>query len=219
MAKALTEQEIANFREELCRVATQLFAERGYEGVTMRTLAKQVGCSPMTPYRYFDSKEEIFAVVRAAAFDRLADACERATAAEDNFLLKGSASSRAYLKFAMEEPHAYRIMFELSQPDDAAYPDLAAAVERSRLFLAEPLRHMVDEGILAGDAETLAYVFWAGIHGVIVLYLAGKLGDNMSVEDVYEKMMEALSQGAKGPNFDAAVGQLAGDQPVLANAG
>ena len=125
MAKALTQEEIASFREELCTVATELFAERGYEGVTMRTLAKKVGCSPMTPYRYFESKEEIFAVVRAAAFTRLADACEEATKNSANVLESATAVSWAYLRFALNEPHAYRIMFELSQPDDSAYPELA----------------------------------------------------------------------------------------------
>jgi AcrR family transcriptional regulator len=211
MAKALTEQEISSFREELCRVATQLFGEHGYEGVTMRTLAKQVGCSPMTPYRYFESKEEIFAVVRAAAFDRLADACEKATREVENFLQGASATSWAYLHFALKEPHAYRIMFELSQPDDAAYPELAEAVDRSRHFMYVPLETLVSEGILAGDPAVLANVFWAGIHGVIVLHLAGKIGDGVTVDQVFDAMLSTLSAGSKGANFDNAIELLSGN--------
>jgi len=217
MAKALTEQEISSFREELCRVATQLFAERGYEGVTMRSLAKQVGCSPMTPYRYFESKEEIFAVVRAAAFRRLADACDKATREVENFLLSASATSWAYLRFAMDEPHAYRIMFELSQPDAAAYPELVDAVDRSRHFMYEPLVTLIDEGILQGEPAVLANVFWAGIHGVIVLHLAGKLGEGVTIDQVFDSMLTTMSLGAKGPNFDKAVELLSG-KALLAKA-
>ncbi len=40
----------------------------------MRQLAAELGCSPMTPYRYFKDKDEILAAVRAAAFDRFSEA-------------------------------------------------------------------------------------------------------------------------------------------------
>ena len=49
MPRYLTEQDIADFRAELCKVATERFARFGYEGVTMRQLAEALGCSPKTP--------------------------------------------------------------------------------------------------------------------------------------------------------------------------
>lgn len=62
--RPLCPEEIESFREGLCRVATRLFAERGVEGVTLRALARELGCSPRTPYRYFRNKDEIFLAVR-----------------------------------------------------------------------------------------------------------------------------------------------------------
>jgi hypothetical protein len=41
MPRYLTEQDIADFRNELCKVATERFARHGYEGVTMRQLAEK----------------------------------------------------------------------------------------------------------------------------------------------------------------------------------
>ena len=67
MPRYLTDQDIADFRAELCRVATERFARFGYEGVTMRQLAEALGCSPKTPYRYFKDKADILATVRAQA--------------------------------------------------------------------------------------------------------------------------------------------------------
>ena len=43
MPRYLTEQDIADFRAELCKVATERFARHGYEGVTMRQLAEALG--------------------------------------------------------------------------------------------------------------------------------------------------------------------------------
>ena len=78
MPRYLTEQDIADFRAELCKVATERFARFGYEGVTMRQLAEALGCSPKTPYRYFKDKADILATVRGQAFAKFADALEAA---------------------------------------------------------------------------------------------------------------------------------------------
>src|ERR1700748_906445 len=81
MPRYLTEQDITDFRSELCRVAPERFARFGYEGVTMRQLAEALGCSPKTPYRYFKDKADILATVRAQAFGKFADALEAASKA------------------------------------------------------------------------------------------------------------------------------------------
>ena len=81
---ALSETELEAFRDVLCKSAVRLFAEHGYQGVTMRALAADLGCSPMTPYRYFKNKAEIFAAVQTAAFDRFANALENAHQADQS---------------------------------------------------------------------------------------------------------------------------------------
>ncbi|MEA3084242.1 MAG: hypothetical protein QOC89_1939 [Paraburkholderia sp.] len=128
MPKTLSSDDIQQFREAMRRVAENAFATRGAQGVTMRELAKELGCSAMTPYRYFRDKDEILAMVRAAAFNRFAArleaAAQRAPATDHSIV------SDAYVAFALDEPHAYRLMFDLTQPD-AAYPELTAASQRA----------------------------------------------------------------------------------------
>ena len=78
MPKTLSADDIQQFREAMRGVAENAFATRGAQGVTMRELAKELGCSAMTPYRYFRDKDEILAMVRAAAFNRFAARLEAA---------------------------------------------------------------------------------------------------------------------------------------------
>ena len=123
MPRYLTEQDIADFRAELCKVATERFARYGYEGVTMRQLAEALGCSPKTPYRYFKDKADILATVRAQAFAKFADTLEAAlTAAPSD--RAAQAVGEAYLRFALKNPHAYRIMFDIDAPIDESHPEL-----------------------------------------------------------------------------------------------
>lgn len=201
MPRALTDAQIEAFRDRLCAAATRRFVELGYDGVTIRGLAADIGCSPMTPYSYFKRKEDIFAAVRAAAFKRLADACESAAAKAPNDLARADALSRAYLNFALSEHDAYKIMFELTQPDEDAFPDVVEQVERCRRLMIQPTEIMVREGILSGDPEELSQMFWAGFHGVIVLHMAGKLPSGTSVQALYARILKTLMRGTRGPRF------------------
>src|SRR5258706_10722970 len=125
MPRYLTDKDIADFRAELCKVATERFARFGYEGVTMRQLAEALGCSPKTPYRYFKDKADILATVRAQAFAKFADALEGAVKdAPDDLFQRAQRVGEAYHQFAMKNPHAYRIMFDIDVPIDDSHPDL-----------------------------------------------------------------------------------------------
>lgn len=55
-------------RGEILRAAADVFAERGYEGGTMRRIADEVGVSEPALYRHFPGKEALFlAIMRVAA--------------------------------------------------------------------------------------------------------------------------------------------------------
>ncbi|NPT33463.1 TetR/AcrR family transcriptional regulator [Paraburkholderia xenovorans] len=172
MPKTLSPDDIRQFREAMRRVAENAFATRGAEGVTMRELARELGCSAMTPYRYFRDKDEILAMVRAAAFNRFAARLEAAaqTATETDH----SVVSEAYVAFALDEPHAYRLMFDLTQRD-SVYPELAAASQRAWRMLGAHFERLVGAGILEGDPRLIGYAYWASLHGFTMLALADQL--------------------------------------------
>ena len=67
-------------------------------------------------------------------------------------------------------------MFDLSQPNEADYPELVEAATRARATMTHYSQGLLDAGRLVGDPEVIARVFWASIHGLVVLKLADKLG-------------------------------------------
>jgi AcrR family transcriptional regulator len=194
---ALSQADIVTFREQLCAAAERLFAEHGYTGVTLRALAAELGVSPMTPYRYFRDKAHIFAAVRAAGFRRFADAQEAVFASSDDPETRLRAMAGAYLAFARREPHAYRIMFEMNPLGRGEqHPELVEQQLRGWTPLREGVVRAVEAGILAGDADRLAHVFWAGLHGLVSLDLAGTyalLGQD--TESLLDTMEHTLFDG------------------------
>ncbi|TAJ83285.1 TetR/AcrR family transcriptional regulator [Reyranella sp.] len=173
MPRYLTEKDIADFRAELCRVATERFARFGYEGVTMRQLAEALGCSPKTPYRYFKDKADILATVRAQAFARFADALEAAAAKGETPQDRARRVGEAYLRFAADDPHAYRIMFEIDQPVDKEHPDLAREAHRARGFITRQAEDMAKAGMIDVDPVLFGWSIWAATHGLVMLRQAG----------------------------------------------
>jgi AcrR family transcriptional regulator len=187
MPKTLTPEDLEAFRTRLCDVAEKLFAARGPDGVTMRQMADAIGVSSMTPYRYFKDKDDILAAVRTRAFNRFATAMESARAKRR--------SGNPYLDFALANPAAYRLMFDVSQPTYAEYPELVQAMDRARLTMGGGLRELAASGRFSGDVELAAYVYWSTMHGAVMLELAGLLeGSKLDARKIAQPAVEALGK-------------------------
>jgi AcrR family transcriptional regulator len=199
MAKPLSSEDVSTFRARLCAVAERLFAEHGVENVGIRQLAESLGCSPMTPYRYFRDKDEILAATRAAAFDRFAAALEAAAAGPADPVARAGAVGQAYVDFALGEPNAYRLMFDLTQPGEENYPDLGRAADRARKTMTAHIEALVAAGLMAGEPVLLGHAFWAAVHGVVSLQLAGKLDGGPGFAAIHREVIRLMTRGAN-PN-------------------
>jgi len=196
MPRYLTEQDIADFRNELCKVATERFARHGYEGVTMRQLAEALRCSPKTPYRYFKDKADILATVRAQAFGRFADALEKGAASAGDPTDRGRAVIEAYLDFALRNPHAYRIMFDIDAPIDADHPELGPAADRAARFITSGAEFMAATGLIEADPQIFGWSMWAAIHGTVMLHQAAMLKQGPDHRAMLVFLADTMLKGA-----------------------
>jgi AcrR family transcriptional regulator len=192
LPKTLNLEEIAAFRDRLCDIAERLFAERGPEAVTVRELATELGVSPMTPYRYFADKDAMLAAVRARAFDRFAAVMEAAFEADPS----SDEPANPYLDFALGNPAAYRMMFDVNQPTFVQHTDLLRAMQRARATMSLGVRAAAVEGLLPkGEVELVSHMIWSSIHGPIMLHLAGLLDEDVDVKKLVNAAIVTLSRG------------------------
>ena len=174
MSRALTDDDLARFQAQLCDVAEVMFAERGAEQVSMRQIAAALGVSPMTPYRYFASRDDILAAVRIRGFERFADQLEAAYAATPgDAAAKAAAAGRAYLDFALSNANTYRLMFEQHQQEDGSDSALGRTVARARATLSVYGDGLIGSGMAEAEARALELLIWSTLHGAVTLELAG----------------------------------------------
>jgi AcrR family transcriptional regulator len=191
-----TADDLADFCDRLCDAAERMFAAHGPDAVTIRQLATAIGVSPMTPYGYFKDKDAILAAVRARAFDRHAEALERAYAeAPANPAARSTAVGEAYVRFALEHPEAYKLMFDTKQPSFDAYPDLVRAGERSRATMTLHLTDLSPKS----DAAKVGLLYWAALHGPLMLHFSGMLPDDMPVVSLIESLVESVAKTTSKP--------------------
>ncbi len=168
--------EVERFRELAATTALELVEQEGVASLTLRRLAKRLGCSYAKPYSYYRDKQHLIDAVRGRAFDLLS---EFMTRERDSGM---QPAREAYLRFAFENPEAFRVMFELRQ--DYVSEETREKQARAWKICAQPIYDAVAAGELAGDPELIAHVAWAALHGLATLALANQLHLGKTVEEV-----------------------------------
>lgn len=66
-------------------------------------------------------------------------------------------------------------MFGHAEPDPKP-PELQRAEDRSMRTVTDYVEDMIAAGLPEGDAEAIGRAYWAALHGLIVLRMAGRIG-------------------------------------------
>lgn len=161
-------------REEILAATERLLLETGSEEqVSIRAVARATGVTAPSIYRHFEDKTHLLFEVCARQFELLDTAIEAAVAGIEDPVLALQARGKAYVRFGIEHPEHYRIMFMgPAYATPGQWSDLLAT--GSFAHLIEGIAAAVDAGVLepAGDPFTTALHVWANIHGLTSLLVA-----------------------------------------------
>jgi AcrR family transcriptional regulator len=160
-------------RDAILQAAADLFLEAGYEGFSLRRVAERAGFTAPTIYRHFEDRDALILAVTDEGFRRFTAALRAAAATPGSAAERIGALGRAYVRFGLEHPSHYRLMF-MQRPDFLT--SVPPGEAQTRLESFDVLRQTVAAGIaageLAGEVETLSLVLWAHVHGITALALS-----------------------------------------------
>jgi len=165
------ERERAARRDLIVATARRLAEAEGWEAVTTRRLSTEIEYSQPVLYKHFSGMEQIAEAVAVDGFGELADALR---AANSGTGAAGDALGRvahAYLAFAKDHSAVYDAMFLRATTLQFAADDTPSQL--SAAFAA--LDEAVDDAAGGRGTDTLTEVFWAALHGLVILTRTGRL--------------------------------------------
>jgi len=165
------EKQKAELRSELVAAAHKLVQEEGYEGLTIRKLAKRVGYAPMSVYSYFADKQDILFALAEDAFETLARRIEEHPSDDPVEALQ--AVMTEYAAFGLGNPNEYRTVFMTEKtrpPEGRSFQEMHEANPAMKVLITR-VEACVAAGKLQGDPRAIATMLWAVGHGTISLLI------------------------------------------------
>ena len=185
--------------QKIATAARRLLDREGAEAVTMRRVAEAVGITPMAVYRHYADRAGLLNALANEGFAELARrlATRRFSVDIERRLTK---MANIYLEHALENPRLFELMFLKPREGARRYPrDFKLGDSPTANLLAEVIREGVDSGYLRKD-DTWEIVFEIGAlsHGLILLYLGGRIGLNPArFRDFYRRSFRRYIRGIR----------------------
>ena len=98
-------------RAEILSAAERIFIAQGYEGATIRKIADEVGVSSTALYMHFHDKDQILLEICDRAMSELLAINLRISTRPGDPVARVRDMLEAYMRFALDNPNAYRLMF------------------------------------------------------------------------------------------------------------
>ncbi len=165
------ENRSSDMREQLLRAATRLFAERGYDGTSLQSIADAVGIKKPSLLHHFESKDALRQAVLDELLERWRETLPRlmlaATAGRGQF----DAVTREIVTFFAEDTNRARLLIReaLDRPEDMRRR-LRRHVAPVVAHLAQTVKRGQQRGELHDGADAEAYLFQS-----IILLVCGSV--------------------------------------------
>jgi AcrR family transcriptional regulator len=182
-------------KARLLTEARDLYLEEGFARFSLREVARRAGVSAAAVYRHYDGKEALLRQVCAEGFRIFSSYLLRALSGaspRERMVL----SSRQYLRFALEHPRDYRVLFMGAAEDFAALAPVSSPHETAPTFqfLVDRVSECMQARVIrTGDPTAMAALIWAYVHGLASLRLSGHLaraGSDEQFARFYDEAVE-----------------------------
>jgi AcrR family transcriptional regulator len=194
-AEARRAQHREELRAEILDAAREIFVKDGYEGFSMRKLARSVGYSAAAIYLHFESKEELFDVLVEESFAHLYEGLGALLQERGKDPVRQlKRGLRLYVEWGLRYPNEYNIAFVVRNPSKSPY-------KTHRAFdVARSLVKLCVAGSRAEDPEVelRTQALWAATHGVTSILIQRPSFPWVSKDRLIDTVIDTAVRGAIG---------------------
>jgi AcrR family transcriptional regulator len=188
-------------RDEILEATERLLLDSGGDeaAVSIRAVADAVGVTPPSIYLHFADKNELIFAVCEKHFAELDRRLQEAASGSSDPLESLRLRGRAYVRFGVEHPGPYRILF-MSKPAMAPEWWTHERIQESASFmhLVEAVQACIDAGVIAsGDPIRISVAVWAAVHGVTSLLISKSVLPWPDPDELASYMCDVLIEGLR----------------------
>jgi AcrR family transcriptional regulator len=199
--KERKQREKENLRQTILDTAREMFADEGYQSVSMRKIADKIEYSPTTIYLYFKDKNDLLRQICDETFARLGQKIYSIGKTHGKTLEGFRAGLLAYVEFGLEHPKHYEVTFMLpltGKLDETEFS--GSSGQKAFDFLRNGVAECMASGeIDEGNIDLISQTLWAGIHGVTSLLIGHEgfpfVDKKTLVASVIDTMLKGLTIG------------------------
>src|SRR5882672_1118210 len=190
------EKQKLEIKKMILDASMKLFVEEGFDNVSIRRIADLIEYSPTTIYLYFKDKDEIFFNLHEIGFQKMQELNKDLPSIE-NPLLRLHKMGENYIRFGLENPEYYDLMFIQREPM-AKLTEMGCDWENgdaALTLLRNTLIECMEKGFIARtDATVLSMSVWSTVHGLVSLATRERLEKLVpQKEQILPVMMQSLN--------------------------
>ena len=189
-----------HLRRRLLDAAESIITEKGIDKLTLRALGRRVGVSRAAPYRHFKGKNDLLCAVAEEGFNRLRKIIQ--TIAQEKTidpLSRFRQIAKSYVRFAVDNPACYRLMYSREILAESPAPSLRAAARAAFDVSGGVIEQCQSAGLLrAGDFTVLANIAWATNHGLSMLLLEDQIHSEADGHNIHSLLANTAEHNGGG---------------------
>ncbi len=178
-------------KEEVVNAAIALVRKEGAKGLTVRTLARALGCSVCPIFTLFSGMEEVVQAVLLAANTRYEGYLKEDM--ERGIYPPYKGSGMAYIRFAEEEKELFKLLFMRDRSGEE--------IEKSREGVRPLLELLMKQLAIDEDEAFLFHLeLWLYVHGIATMIATSYLDWDMdfvsnALTDAYQGLKWRYTEG------------------------
>ena len=162
-------------RAALIEAALMTLENGGMRALSLRSLARSVGVSPMAPYHHFADRTDLMVAIAVEGFKRLQASKERALFQAGTDPAKGLiAGTVNYVEFMIANPNLHRLMHDIQSAEGAMRHELTEAAAAPTASLLQLVEQLLSTHSGTCSAQIAATSIWSLAHGIGTLALSGQ---------------------------------------------
>lgn len=179
--------------------------ERPVHTLSLRALAREVGCAPSTLLKLYGSFGNLLQHVNVETLGRLKLAIEGLAAASPEPRLKGLAT--AYWQFAQQDRHRWQLLFDYPLAEEGELDQRQSDMIEALFVRVEATLKEYQPALGEAEARRLARTLWGSVHGLVQLGLNQRLGywqdQQLEVGELLDQLLTTILAGLRQSPSDS----------------